>query len=143
MDRVLQAVELDIEREGGVVPHWAGVNDGAAAEVHDHQQLVLRQDAQFTRGDADVALEWRPDLTNDGRIRRILDVEDQHARMRVGAVCAWSARITDPTGARAICAVADIDVVIEDRQSGIHAAIEKWILSNKHKVRRRAGRATS
>src|SRR5258708_34574682 len=143
MDGVLQAVELDVEGKGGVVARRAGVNDGAAAEVHDQQQLVLWQDAQFARGDADVTLQRRPDLTDDGRIRRILDVEDQHARMRMWAVCARSARIADPTGARSIGAVADIDEVVEDRQSGIHAAIEKWILSNKHKVRRRAGRATS
>ena len=115
MDGVFQAVELDVERKGGVVPSRASVNDGTAAEVHDHQQLVLWQDAQFARGDADIALQRRPDFTNDGRIRRILDVDDQHARMRVRAVCAWSARIADPTGTRAIGTVADIDVVIEDR----------------------------
>src|SRR5712692_2912581 len=103
----------------------------------------MRPDAQVPRRDADVALHRRPDLTDDGRIRRSLDGNDQHARVRVRTICAWSARITDPTGTRAIGAVTNIDVVIEDRQRGIHAAIEEWILSNKYKVRRRAGRATS
>ena len=113
MDWVLQAEELDVERKGGVVPRRAGVNDGAAAEVHNHQQFVLRQDAQFTRGDTHVALERGADLSNDGRIRRVLDIEDQDARMWVRAVCARPARIADSTGAGTIGTVPDVHEVVE------------------------------
>src|SRR5215469_3755390 len=115
MDGVIEAVELDVERKGGVVARRAGVNDGTTAEVHDHQQLVLRPDAQLTRGDAYIALERGADLSNDGRIRRVLDIEDQDARMRVRAVRARPARIADSTGAGTIGAVPDVHEVVEDR----------------------------
>jgi hypothetical protein len=123
MHRVGEVEELDVEREGRVVPHWAGVDDRAAAESHHHQQLLLRPDAELARRDPDLARVGQANLADDRRVRGVGDVGDQDPRVRVRAVLGQvSAGIAEAAGARAIGPVPDVDVVVVDRERGVHPA---------------------
>src|SRR5215471_12030831 len=114
MHGIAQVVELDVEGKGRIISPWAGVNDGTTPEVHDHEQLLLRPYPQFARGDANVAFQWWPDFADDCWVRRVGNVYNQHARVRMRTIGARTARIPDPAGARSVGAVSDVDIMVED-----------------------------
>src|SRR5262245_33961209 len=101
VDRILEVVELVIEREGRVVTARADVDDSAAAEGQFDQELLRRPDPQLTRGDAD----WLPgrvgssdrggDLADHRRVRRRANVDYQYPGMDVRARTVWIRRRQD------------------------------------------------
>src|SRR5262249_50952588 len=89
MHRIREAEELEVERKRRVVPARAGVEKATAAEGHLDQQLLLRPDAQFARGDADRLTggvrnsDARRNLADHSRFGRILNVDDLDPRTYV------------------------------------------------------------
>src|SRR5260221_819338 len=51
-----------------------------------------------------------------------------------------AAGATAVAGSRSIGSIADVDEMVEDRQSGVHAAVEEGVVADQRKVARRAGR---
>src|SRR5206468_6135767 len=101
-------------------------------------------DAELARRDPDLARIRRPDLADDGGVRRIGDVCDQDARMGVRAVLRQVATgIPEAAGTRPIGAVPDIDVVVVDRKSGVHAAAVERVRADQLEVERRAWSSAS
>ena len=143
MHRIGEVEELDVERERRVIPQWAGVDDGAAAEGHHHQQLFLRPDAELACCDPDLAGVRRSDLTDHGRVRGICDVGDQDPWMRVRTGHDPAPRVADPAGIRAVGAVPDVDVVVVDRERGVHAAREERIRPDQCEIERRTRSSAS
>src|SRR6266851_973035 len=143
MHGIAQVVELDVERKYGIIAPRAGVNDGTAPEVHDHEQLLLWPYAQFAGADADVAFQWLPDFADHCRVRGVGDVHNQHAWVWMRTIGPRTARIADPAGTRSVGAVSDVDVMVKDGQSGVHPTVEERVVTNKLEVRRGAGCATS
>ncbi len=112
-----QVVELDRRRHGRAP---AGVDRRGAGEVHDHEQPLLRPDAQLARGLADVPLVRCPDLADDLRVGRVGDVEHEHPGVRV------------PLGP--VGAVADVQVVVVDGRCGVHPPVQKGIVADDLEV---------
>src|ERR671915_2845 len=75
-----EVIELDVPllRHGR-----AGVDEATAAEVHNHEQLLLRPHSELTRGDPDLSLVGTADLSDDPWPGWILGVDDKNTGVLV------------------------------------------------------------
>jgi hypothetical protein len=131
VDRVAQVEEPNAPDVGGVLGEGAVVDDRAAAEVHDHEELLPRPDAQLARRlpAVLVADELAPELSDQLRMARLGNVDDEHAGVGMPL--------------RPVRSVANVDVVAVDGESGVHAAVVEGVPGDELEVEPRARLAAS
>src|SRR5579885_73993 len=98
MDRIAQVKELEVEGENGIRTLRAGVQNGATAKIHHDEQFLLRPDAQLTRGNTNVPLKRRPDLTHNVGMSWIGRAHNEHTWMRMRTGITRATRIATATG---------------------------------------------
>src|SRR5262245_26249661 len=147
---VAEIKEFVVEGKGRIVASRTDVDDPTAAEAQLDEQLLLRPHPQLAGRDTHRLVGrvgggdtgW--DLTNHSRRSRVLDIDNEDARMHMGA---GPVRIggrqhrSDGTRAvgittrvRAVAAVANVGVVLEERERGVHAAAEEGIVADQGEV---------
>jgi hypothetical protein len=137
---VAQVEELDVEGEGGVGSGRAVVDGRAAAEGHDHEELLLGPNTQLASGDAGKRCVRRAELADHGWIRGVGDVDDEHAWMDVhvrrGVARLDTSRVRTREGP--VRAVPDVEVVAVKRGGSVHTPGVEIVVSNQLDALRRA-----
>src|SRR6266511_3217247 len=143
MHRVGQVEETN---PPGVRARRAGVDERAAAEVHHHQQLLLRPHPQLARALTDVGPgdELLAELSDHRRGRRVRGVDDQNAGMRVRTRVEGHvpSRVAHATPTRTVGTGTDVYIPVVHRERRVHPTAEQRVRPDEREVRRR-GRGTT